>query len=118
MQLIPGTHGARPAELVEAGADDAAGGLQLALDQQPHGERGGMPAARRQAAEDRATRRRLVQIEGVRLEFGGETLDPLLLDPQPPGAEGLSYGKVLEISRCHAEPCFTKMPSQDSRHGG
>src|SRR5882762_4172883 len=41
MQLIPGTHGARPAELVEAGADDAAGGPQFALDQEPHGERGG-----------------------------------------------------------------------------
>src|SRR2546430_16232215 len=31
-------------------------GLELALDQEPHGERGGVPAACRQAAEYRAAR--------------------------------------------------------------
>ena len=32
----PGADRPRPAELVEAGADDAAGGLDLAIDQEPH----------------------------------------------------------------------------------
>ena len=30
-QLVPGSQGPRPTELVEAGADDAAGGLELSL---------------------------------------------------------------------------------------
>src|SRR5438309_10466032 len=56
VELIPGPHGTRPAELVEARADDPARGIQLALHQEPHGHRGGVPAARRQSPESRAAR--------------------------------------------------------------
>jgi len=101
MQLIAGPHGLRPAELVEARADDPARGLQLAFDQQPHGHRGGVPAARRQAPEYRAARGLFVEMEGLRIEFGGESFDPFLLDPQASGAEGLALREVLEISSGH-----------------
>ena len=40
-------------------------------------------------------------MERLRIEFGGERLDPLRVDPQPPRAEDLPDGEVLEISRCH-----------------
>jgi hypothetical protein len=35
----------------------------------------------------------LVEMERLRIEFGGKGLDPLLVDPQPPGAEGLPTAK-------------------------
>src|SRR5207249_2778160 len=85
-----------------AGADHAGRGLELALDQEPHGERGGVPAACRQAAEYRAARGRLVEMEGLRIEFGGEALDPLLLDPQTPGSEFLSCSEIFEVTHGHS----------------
>src|SRR2546430_7366467 len=39
-QLIPGSHGSWPAELVSPGAHDAARGVEGALHQEPHGDRG------------------------------------------------------------------------------
>src|SRR5262245_21811437 len=50
-QLVSRAHRVRPPEFVEAGTDNAASGLELALDQEPHGERRRVPAACRQAAE-------------------------------------------------------------------
>src|SRR2546426_5087452 len=38
-QLIPGSHGSWPAELVSPGAHDAARGFEVAFDQEPHGDR-------------------------------------------------------------------------------
>ena len=84
MELIPRPYGPRPTELVESGAHDAADGLDLALDQQPHGDSRGMPAARRQPAEDSVPRGVLVEMEWLRIEFGGESLDLLLVNPQSP----------------------------------
>jgi hypothetical protein len=54
-QFIAETHRVRPAEFVEADAHDATCGLELALDQELHGERRRVPTARRQAAEDAVT---------------------------------------------------------------
>jgi len=34
-------------------------------------------------------------MKGLRIEFGGEGLDPFFLDAQAPGAEGLPYREVL-----------------------
>src|SRR6266849_3634599 len=56
MQLIPGSHGPWPAEFVEAGAHDAAGGFEVTLDQPPHRDRGGVPTAGGQPAEYRVAR--------------------------------------------------------------
>src|SRR3977135_2003272 len=96
MELIPRPYGPRPTELVESGAHAAAGGGGVALDQKPHGDSRGMPAARRQPAEDSAPRGVLVEMEWLRIEFGGESLDLLLVDPQSPGTEGLPYREVFE----------------------
>ena len=40
-------------------------------------------------------------MKGLGMEFGGKGLDPLLLDPQPPGAEGLANSEIFEISNGH-----------------
>src|SRR6185369_1735372 len=91
-QLIPGPYRTGPAELVEARADDAAGGLELAVHEKPHRHRGGMPAARRQALEDRALRGALVEVEGLRIELAREGLDARLVHAQSAGAERLPDG--------------------------
>jgi len=57
-------------------------------------------AARPRNIEPR--RGRLVEMEGLRIEFGGEGLDPLLLDPQTPGSEFLSCGKIFEVTLGHS----------------
>src|SRR5688500_3888264 len=67
-QLVAGPNRPRPAEFIEARTDDAADGLYLAFDEQAHGHRRSVPAARRQPAEDRVARRRLVEVEGLRVE--------------------------------------------------
>src|SRR5947208_1597455 len=86
VQLVTRSHGKWPAELVEARTDDAAGGFEVALDQQSHRERGGMPAACRQAAEYRVARRLFVLVERLRIEFRRECLDALLFDGDAAGA--------------------------------
>ncbi len=96
MQLVARPNWPRPAELVEAGADDPAGGLELALDQQPHGHRRGVPAARCEPAEDRFARGGGVEVEGLWVEFRGERLDARFVDAQPARRVGLADGKVLE----------------------
>src|SRR2546427_767193 len=101
VELIPGPHGARPAELVEPRADDSGSRFELALHQEPHGHRRGVPAARRQPPEYRAARGPFVEMEGLRVEFGGEGLDPFLFDAQTPGPEGLPHREVFEISSGH-----------------
>src|SRR5262245_4080206 len=102
VKLVSRADGKRPAELVEAGADDAARGPELALDEQAHGERRGVPAARREPAENRAARRLLIEMERLGVEFSGETLDLLLLDPHAPGAVFLPGGEILQIFFGHA----------------
>src|SRR6266568_1328003 len=99
MQLVVGPHRRRPAELIEPGADDAAGGSELALDEEPHGERRRVPAARGQSAEEGAACGLLVEMEALRIEFAGKRRDLRLVDAQPSRAEFLADGEVLEKSR-------------------
>src|SRR5439155_21414354 len=101
VELISGPNRPRPAELVEARADDSARRLQLTLHQEPHGHRRAMPAARRQPPEYRAARSLFVEMEGLWVEFGGEGLDSFFFDAQASGAEGLPYREVFEISSGH-----------------
>src|SRR5437667_167316 len=49
---VAGTDGARPAEVLDAGADGAPGGAQVALDGEAHHHRRRVPAAGREAAEE------------------------------------------------------------------
>src|SRR5207253_848277 len=97
-QLILGPYGSWPAELVEAEAEDAAGGLEFAVDQESHADCCRVPAAGGQSAEDRLACGLLVEMEGLRIKLGGEPLAALGVDPQPPGAEGLPHAKVFKES--------------------
>ena len=81
--LIPGSHGSWPAELVSPSAHDAAGGFEVALDQEPHGDRGRVPTTGGQSSEDRVARGFFVEMERLRIELGAECLDPLPVDPHP-----------------------------------
>src|SRR6266705_7102321 len=93
-QLIPGSHGSWPAELVSPGAHDAAGGFEVALDQEPHGDRGRVPTASRQPTEYCVARCVLVEMEWLRIGLGAKRLDSLLVDLQPARAKRLADGKV------------------------
>jgi hypothetical protein len=44
-----------------------------------------VPAAGGQSTENRSARRRLIEMEGLRIELGSECEGPLLVDAQPPG---------------------------------
>src|SRR3989475_8928093 len=99
--LISGSHGSWPAELVSPGAHDAAGGFEVALDQEPHGDRGRVPTTGGQSSEDRVARGFLVEMERLRIELGAECPDSLLVDPHPTGANDLPDGKVFEESPNH-----------------
>jgi hypothetical protein len=60
-----------------------------------------MPAAGCESAEDAVARGLLVEMEGLRIEFGGKRLDSPFVDAEPPGAEGLPHGEVVKISFGH-----------------
>src|ERR1700674_2423456 len=79
-QLVTGAHWPGPAALVEASADEAASRLEFGLNHQPHRHGGCVPAAGGQSTENRAARRRLIEVEGLWIEFGSEREDPLLVD--------------------------------------
>src|SRR6266851_6931336 len=108
-QLIPRTHGPWPAARIKAGTDNAASGCKIALDQESHGDRGGMPTAGCQSVEERVTRGLFVEMEGLRIKGSSEGLELLRVDPQPPRAEPLPHGKVFEIalSHGHFSPLYT-----------
>src|SRR3989442_9286433 len=59
-QLIPGSHGSWPAELVSPGAHDAAGGFEVAIVEEPHGDRGHVPTTCGPSSVDRLEPRFLV----------------------------------------------------------
>src|SRR5438067_1850997 len=102
MQLVAGTNRARPAQFVKADAENAAGRLEFAVDQKPHGDRGGVPAARRQSGKRRRFRRLLVEMIGLRIVFLGKGEDLVFVDPLAPGLEHLPDGKIFEIAFGHA----------------
>jgi hypothetical protein len=79
VKFVPRPHGTRPAELVEPRAKDSARGLEIAFHQKAHRQRCGVPAARSQPAEQRVPCRVLVEVKGLRIEFGGKRLDALAL---------------------------------------
>src|SRR4029077_12005249 len=92
---------ARPAELVEAKPDNAAGGLKLAVDQEPHGECRRVPAARRETRTDGPSRGRVIEMERLRVVLGRKCLGARLLDAQPRRAIGLPDRGVLQVVRAH-----------------
>jgi hypothetical protein len=107
-QLIARPHRARPAQFVEPCPDHATSGFEIALDEEPHRGCGRMPAARCEAAEHSAARGRLVEVKRLRIEFRGESHDPILLDPNPRGAaESLSGLEIFQIASGHSSTSLT-----------
>ena len=97
-KLIAWPNRSWPAEFVEAGADDAADRGKLALDQQPHRDRGGVPAACGETAKYRVGRRAFIEVKGLWIEFGGKALDAFAIDADAAGPKGLSRFKVFQVS--------------------
>src|SRR4029078_8825125 len=100
-ELIPWPNWPWPPEFVEAGANDAASGLQIAVDQQSHRDSGGVPAACGQTAEYRVGRGSFVEMKRLRIEFSGKALDAVRIDADAPGSEGLSRSKGLHVLLFH-----------------
>src|SRR5262249_52130254 len=73
------------------------GERQSALNQEAHGDGGGVAAARRQSGKQRALRLLLVEVEGLRIELTGERLDLRRVDDMGRAGEPPSDGEVLEI---------------------
>src|SRR5262249_18330919 len=95
-QNVPRPGGLGPVDLA-ARPDDAPGKRQSALNQEAHGDRGGVPAARRQSREQRALRPLVIEVEGLRIELPGERLDLRRVDDMGRARESPSDGEVLEI---------------------
>ena len=84
--------------LVETSADAAAGGLELALDEEPHGQRRRVPAAGREPAENRFACSFIIKVEGLRIELSGEGLDLFGVDSREPAAvHGLISAIAAEV---------------------
>src|SRR5688572_3877473 len=101
VQLIPWPNRSWPAELVKAGADEAAGGFEIAVDQEPHGDRGGVPAACGEASKDRVGRSSFIEMKRLRIEFGSKALDARRIDVDAPGRKGLPRFKIFQVSLRH-----------------
>jgi hypothetical protein len=88
-------------ELAKAGANDAASGLQIAVDQESHRDRSGVPAACGETSKYRVNGGSFVEVKRLRIEFRGKALDAVRIDADAPGSEGLSRVKVLQVRLGH-----------------
>src|ERR1039457_2144821 len=77
-QNIASARGPWPSD-IPAQTDDARGERQSGCDQEPHGDRGGVPAARRQSPKDAGLGSRFIQVERLRIELRGERFDTILV---------------------------------------
>src|SRR6476660_4657248 len=101
MQFITGMHRPWPAEFIEAQPDDAAGGFELTLDQEPHGHGSGVPAARCESAKNGPARRLVVEMKRLRIELFGEVNRSRRLDAQPGRPVGLPDREDFEMVHGH-----------------
>ena len=79
VKVIAGPNWARPAQLIDTNSQDTVGRPELAVDKQTHGQRRGMPAARRQSAENRFAGGFVVQMVRLRIKLPGERNDLILV---------------------------------------
>src|SRR4051795_2195123 len=100
MQFVAGPYRLEPGQLA-ADAENAAGRPELAGDAELHRQRRSVPAARRKTAKHRPVGGGLVEMEGLRIELGGETLDRVGIDAQRRRRESLADGEILEIMHAH-----------------
>src|SRR5262249_6298927 len=73
------------------------GERQSALNQEAHGDRGGVPAAGRQSRKQRALRPLVVEVEGLWIKLASERLDLRRVDDMGRAREPPPDGEVLEI---------------------
>jgi hypothetical protein len=86
----------RPGEFA-AGTNDSTDERQPAVHQQPHGDCGRVPAARRQAAEQRVFGGVLVHVERLGIELPGKGFDLRLVNDVRSTGEVLAHMQVVEI---------------------
>src|ERR1039458_9723974 len=82
-QNIASARGPWPSD-IPAQTDDARGERQSGCDQEPHGDRSGVPAARSQSSKDAGLGSRFIQVERLRIELRGERFDTILVYPIHP----------------------------------
>src|SRR5262245_19220757 len=115
VKLVARPYRQRPAEFVEARADDAAGRLEIALDQQPHREGRGMPPTGGQSAEYRPARGIFVLVKSLRVEFRRKSLDAVFLHADAARPVDLARRKVLEVPFAHVAALLSR--ATVARHG-
>src|SRR5690242_3074581 len=71
-----------------------------------------MPAARGEAAENRAASRLAVEMERLRIQFSREALDPRLVHAQAARAVGLAGGEVLEVFTAHRRSAVSTLSNR------
>src|SRR6516165_11308070 len=104
MEHIAGARGLRPLDLA-ARSDDAAGDRQPTVNEQAHGDRCRVPAAGGKLLKEGMPRRRLVEMEGLRIELAGKGLDLARVQRIGPAGEFLADPEIVEIEKLsHASP--------------
>ena len=102
MQHVAGAGRPRPGERA-AGADQAAGDRH-GIDEEPHGEGRGVPAAGGEAGEEAGLGGGLVEVERLGIEGGGEGLDGGGGDLAAVADEATSRREVLEVEQARSQP--------------
>jgi len=100
-KLIAWPNRLQPAEFVKAGADDAAGRFEIAFNQKFHRDRGRVPTACDKTAKYRVGGGSFVEMERLRIKFGGKALDAVRIDTDTLGLKGLSSFKIFQVSFLH-----------------
>lgn len=95
-QGVAWTHRSRPLQFVDAQTDGAAGQLKIAGDKQFHRHRGGVPAARGQAAKDASLCRVQIEMERLRIELLCEIDNVLLGHVESAGLEAIADVQVFQ----------------------
>lgn len=123
-ERISRPHRLEPVDL-GAESDAASGEPRSAIEKESHRESRGVPAACDETAEDRRASGRGVEVKGLRIELGRESLDLRLIDrARALSGEALPGLEVLEVQArvrafiaCHDEVCnaWIRMDAGDAR---
>src|SRR5437870_12796829 len=98
---VPWLDRTRPAQFVDAATDDAFRQRQ-GLHEELHRDRGGVPSAGDELLEERRPRAGLVEVERLRIELAGKTLDRSRVDDRARlRREHLPGSEILEVSLLH-----------------
>src|SRR5262249_20020024 len=83
--------------------NDAAHGTEIAVHEEPHRHRRGVPPACREPPKEGPARRPFVEMERLRIELRRETFDSLSIYPQALRAtKALADFEIVEVSHVHA----------------